>query len=114
MALTWGANGNFVKASAQGDVIRGNQRVRSVVWYATGATAGATLLEVRELSSGAAICADVADSAQLSRPQIVPQGEIEGIEVYDMDAGYVIVLFEEQRSLGVTAKGVHDSTPLVP
>ena len=113
MALTWGDNGNWVKMDAQGDKVRGPQRIKAIVWYATGATAGTTLLAVRELSSEAPICADVADSTQLSRVLLAPEGEIQGIEVNDLDAGYLIVYFKEQETRRVTAKGVHDASPAV-
>lgn len=113
MALTWGDNGNWVKMGAQGDKVYGPQRIKAVIWYATGATAGTTLLEVRELSSGTPICADVADSTQLSRVELAPDGEIQGIHAYDMDAGYLIVYFKEQEAKRITAKGVHDASPAV-
>ena len=109
--LTWGNNGQWCKVDAEDDIIRGPQRLRSIDWYATGATAGTTLLSVTELSSETPICTDVAAAAQFSRELPVPEGLVQGIKVTDMDEGYLIVYFAERPAERVTAKAIHEATP---
>lgn len=114
MGLTWGASGQWCKMSAEGDVVCGQQRVRGITWYATGATAGTTLLEVQELASEAPITAAVAEAAQLVKDLPVPSGLVKGIKLSNLDAGHLMVYFEERPAEGVTAKGIHDASPVVP
>lgn len=107
--LTWGEHGNWVKMSAEGDAVRGPQRLKSAVWYATGATSGTTLLELTETTSATPVTAAVAEAAQLVKALEVPAGDVEGITLSNLDAGYVLLYFEEQA--GLSAKGIHDDTP---
>jgi len=112
--LTWGANGQWCKASAENDTVRGPQRLKRVVWYATGATAGTTLLEVSEVSTGTPIVAAAAEATHQVKELSAPAGILDGLKVSDLDGGFVILHFEERPAEKVTAKGIHDASPLVP
>ena len=107
--LTWSEHGNWVKADAAGDKIRGPQKLKAAVWYATGATGGTTALLLSEIKSEAPLCPAIAEAAQLVKSLEVPGGLVEGIAVTTMAAGYVMIYFEERE--GLSAKRIHDETP---
>ena len=107
--LTWSDHGNSVRMDAANDRIRGAQRVRDAVWYATGASAGSTLLVLTETKSGAVIAPAVAEAAQLVKAIPMPAGPIEGITLTTLGAGHVTVYFEEQ--VGIDPHKLHDETP---
>lgn len=90
MAVSWNARRNIAKLSAQGDKIEGELHPKFAVWYATGATAGTTLLHLREPAGLADLYGDVAEQAQFSKVILLPD-VISGIEVDDLDAGYVLL-----------------------
>jgi len=112
--LTWGANGQWCKINEQDDLVRGPQRVKTAVWVATSATAGTHLLELTEISSEAPIAAAPAEATQFAKELAIPSGMIEGIKVSDLDVGYVLLYFEERPAEGVSARAIHDASPLVP
>lgn len=112
--ISWGTNGQWCKLSAQGDKVRGLQRLKAAVWNATSATAGTHLLELREIDSLTPIAAAPAEAAQFSKSLQVPSGIINGIELSDLDVGSVILYFEERPAEKVSAKAIHDASPLVP
>jgi len=107
--LTWSDNGNWVKMDAANDRIRGRQAVRDAVWYATGATAGTTLLLLTETKSGTPIAPAVAEAAQLVKAILMPEGYVEGITLTTLGAGHVVVYFKDR--LGYHPKKIHDETP---
>jgi hypothetical protein len=108
MALTWGENGNWVKLDAANDKVRGTQRVDKIRWYATGATAGSTLMLVNETKSGTPLCQVVAEGTQLVRDYAVPEGDIEGLTLATI-TGHIVVFFKER--VGINPKKLHDETP---
>jgi len=107
MALTWGDSGNWVKLTAANEKIRGDQRVKKVRWYATGATAGTTLMLLNETKSGAPVCEAVAEAAQFVKDYEVPSGIIQGLTLATI-TGHVVVFFEERE--GINPKKLHDAT----
>jgi hypothetical protein len=106
MALTWGDRGNWVKLDAANDKVRGDQRVKMFRWYATGATAGTTLMLINETKSGTPVCQVVAEGTQLVRDYAAPSGEIEGLTLATI-TGHVVVFFEERA--GINPQKLHDA-----
>ncbi|MCE5192095.1 MAG: hypothetical protein LLG08_10120 [Actinomycetia bacterium] len=107
MALTWGDSGNWVKMTAANDAIRGDQRVKKIRWYATGATAGTTLMLLNETKGGAPLCEAVAEAAQFTKDYEAPSGIIQGLTLATI-TGHIVVFFEER--LGISPKKLHDET----
>lgn len=112
--ISWGKNGQWCKLDAQGDKVRGPQRLKAAVWNATGATAGSDLVELREIETQTPITGAPAEAAQFLSFLLVPDGLIEGIELSDLDIGSVTLYFHERPAEKVSAKAIHDASPLVP
>jgi hypothetical protein len=107
MALTWGYRGNWVKMDAVNDVVRGDQKIKMIRWYATGATAGTTLMKINETRSGTAVLEAVAEAAQFVKDYKSPPGLVEGLTLATI-TGHVVVFFEERE--GINPQKLHLET----
>jgi len=106
--LTWSEHGHCVKMDAANDAVRGPQRVRDALWYATGATAGTSLMLMSETKGGAPICPGVAEAAQFAKALPMPKGVTEGITVTTLAVGHVMLYFEEIPNYN--PKRIHEET----
>jgi len=94
MAVSWNARRNLAILTAEDDKIEGELHPKYCAWYAVQATAGATLLHIREPVGLAELWADVAEQAQFMKVILLPE-VISGFEISDLDAGHVILCVKE-------------------
>ena len=94
MAVTYSANGNVFKATAQADSLTAKE-FKALFWYCVGATVGATKLEILETDgSGHLVYADVAEQENFCKPIPCPAGAVEGLYISDLDEGYIFGYIE--------------------
>jgi hypothetical protein len=90
MAVTQSNNGAVIKASAQGDTIPGKY-FKALFWVLSGATAGTSLLEIREEdTSGHPVYADAAPKTDGAVPIPCPDQAVDDLYIQDMDNGYIL------------------------
>lgn len=91
MSVTWNKGRNLAKLTEEGDIVPGRIWPKYAAWYATGASAGNTLLHICEDTTDAAdLWGDVAESSNFMKMIPLPDS-IEGFKVDNLDAGYVLL-----------------------
>ena len=88
MAVTWNARKNLALLTAAGDKIEWTLHPKYAKWYSVAATAGTTLLHIREPRGLAHLWGDVAEQVQFSKVILLPD-VINGFEIDVMGDGYV-------------------------
>lgn len=99
MAFTFSDNGNVARTATEADAIAGRIHIKGGYWFYTSATAGTSLVNIKETSNDHEIFHSVAghDTGLTYGMEFIPEipGWIDGITVDDLDVGHVVLFLDK-------------------